>query len=178
MNKMYKQIVKLFTIFFLVIFLFGCSKTNLTNNKPIQRKQEKQSATTSDSVGLKLPAPIIINKTINNFYKIVKVVDGDTIDVNIDGKTERIRMIGVNTPETVDPRKPVECFGREASDKAKEWLSGQEIRLESDTTQTDRDKYNRLLRYAWRKDGLFYNLEIIKRGFAYGACRQFPPPVQ
>ncbi len=52
-------------------------------------------------------------------YAVVKVVDGDTVDVNIEGKVERLRLIGINTPETVDPRKPVECFGKEASNKAK-----------------------------------------------------------
>lgn len=109
-------------------------------------------------------APIEVEKT---FYKVVKVVDGDTIDVDVDGKVERLRLIGINTPETVDPRRPVECFGKEASDKAKEFLLGEEVELESDPTQTDRDKYGRLLRYVRTKEGFFYNLEIIKQGYAY-----------
>jgi micrococcal nuclease len=106
----------------------------------------------------------VIEKT---YYPVMKVVDGDTIDVQIDGKVERLRLIGINTPETVDPRKPVECFGKEASAKAKELLTGEEVELESDPTQDDRDKYGRLLRYVTTKDGLFYNLEIIRQGYAY-----------
>ncbi|TRZ78304.1 hypothetical protein D4R87_01005 [bacterium] len=59
----------------------------------------------------------------------------------MNGTNETIRMIGINTPETVDPRKPVECFGKEASNKAKELLSGQLVELESDTSQRERGVY-------------------------------------
>lgn len=100
-------------------------------------------------------------------YKVVRVVDGDTIDVNIDDKIQRIRMIGINTPESVDPRRQVECFGKEASDKAKEMLLDKNVVLEKDLTQDEKDKYGRLLRYVKTKEGLFYNLEIIKLGYAY-----------
>lgn len=102
-----------------------------------------------------------------NYYPVVKVVDGDTIDVEIDGAVERLRLIGINTPESVDPRKPVECFGIEASNKAKEMLMGRLVALESDPTQGERGKYGRLLRYVRTQDGLFYNLEIIKQGYAF-----------
>lgn len=115
-----------------------------------------------------LPEPEPVAATVEkNYYPVVKVVDGDTIDVSVDGKVERLRLIGINTPETVDPRKPVECFGKEASAKAKEFLAGEEVELEGDPTQDDRDKYGRLLRYVTTKDGFFYNLEIIKQGYAY-----------
>jgi len=102
-----------------------------------------------------------------DYYFVTKVVDGDTIDVRMGTTTERVRLIGINTPEVVDPRKPVECFGREASAKAHELLDKQKVYLEPDETQDNRDKYGRLLRYVWREDGLFYNLEIIKQGYAY-----------
>lgn len=101
------------------------------------------------------------------YYLVTKVVDGDTIDVLTGTTTERVRLIGINTPETVDPRKPVECFGREASQKAHEFLENQKVYLEPDETQDERDKYGRLLRYAWRADGVFYNREIIQQGYAY-----------
>ena len=106
-------------------------------------------------------------KEERDYFLVTKVVDGDTIDVMIGTTTERVRLIGINTPETVDPRKPVECFGREASAKAHELLDKQKVFLEADKTQDNRDKYGRLLRYARREDGLFYNLEIIKQGYAY-----------
>ena len=101
------------------------------------------------------------------YYTVTKVVDGDTIDVDINGTTERLRLIGIDTPEVVDPRKTVECFGFEASKKAGEILLNQKVRLESDPTQDDRDKYDRLLRYVYRADGLFYNQWMIANGYAH-----------
>lgn len=100
-------------------------------------------------------------------YNVVKVVDGDTIDVSINGETKRLRLIGINTPETVDPRTPVECFGKEASDKAKSLLTGKKVSLEADSTQGELDKYSRLLRYAFLEDGTNFNLYMIKEGYAY-----------
>ncbi|MEK9176337.1 MAG: thermonuclease family protein, partial [Patescibacteria group bacterium] len=79
----------------------------------------------------------------------------------------RLRLIGIDTPETVDPRKPVQCFGREASNKAKELLQGQFIFLESDETQGERDKYKRLLRYVFLPDGRNFNLLMISSGYAH-----------
>lgn len=101
--------------------------------------------------------------------KVVHVVDGDTIDFSIDGKTERVRVIGINTPETVDPRKSVECFGQEASRIAKLTLEvGTEVELEKDPTQGNRDKYNRLLRYVWTDDGIVdFGKVMISLGYAY-----------
>ena len=79
---------------------------------------------------------------------ITRVVDGDTVDVRVDGKVERIRIIGLDTPETVDPRKAVQCFGREASAHAKELLPlGTPVTLEADPTQDSRDKYGRMLAF-------------------------------
>lgn len=109
-----------------------------------------------------------------NFYSVVSVVDGDTFKVSIDGKTETLRLIGINTPETVDPRKPVECFGKEASNKAKQLLTGQKVRLEADPTQDDRDIYGRLLRYAWLEDGIFFNKAMISEGYAYEYTYKLP----
>ena len=105
--------------------------------------------------------------TEEKLYSVVKVIDGDTINVNIGGITETIRLIGINTPETVDPRKPVECFGIEASNKAKELLTNKKVRLEADPTQGERDKYDRLLRYIWLEDGTFFNKKMISDGYAY-----------
>ncbi len=101
------------------------------------------------------------------YYSIVKVVDGDTIVVSIDGKDETVRIIGINTPETVDPRKPVECFGKEASEKATTFLAGKIVSIERDETQDDRDKYNRLLRFVFLQDGTDYGKFMIENGFAY-----------
>jgi endonuclease YncB( thermonuclease family) len=101
------------------------------------------------------------------FYKVVKVVDGDTISVSMNGETVTVRLIGVDTPETVDPRKPVQCFGKEASDKAKEVLTGASVKLEQDETQGDKDIYNRLLRYVILEDGTNFDEMMIKEGYGH-----------
>ncbi len=111
-----------------------------------------------------------INKDFVGEYKVSRVIDGDTIEIE---GGERVRYIGIDTPETVDPRKPVQCFGVEASNKNKELVEGKTVRLEKDTT--DRDKYNRLLRYIWVGD-TFINLEMVKQGFAYSYS--YPPDIK
>ena len=104
---------------------------------------------------------------------VTHVVDGDTIDVRIAGVVEPVRLIGVNTPETVDPRKPVQCFGPEASAHTKALLPvGSPVYLERDAEA--RDKYGRLLAYVYRaSDGLFINLELVRAGF--GPVLQIAP---
>lgn len=93
------------------------------------------------------------------------VVDGDTVDVRIDGHTERVRLIGINTPETKAPRRPVECYGPEASALTTLLLpAGTGVRLERDAEA--RDDYGRLLAYVQRSDGLFVNLELVRQGAA------------
>lgn len=99
--------------------------------------------------------------------KVVNVVDGDTVDVLIDGQEARLRLIGLDTPETKDPRKPVQCYGKEASAQAEQLLAGENVLLESDPSQDERDRYDRLLRYVWLPDGRLYNLEMIDKGFAH-----------
>lgn len=95
------------------------------------------------------------------------VVDGDTLDVEVGGEVSRVRMIGVDTPETVRPNTPVECFGREASAFSKQLLTGQAVLLEEDPSQDSRDRYGRLLRFVWLADGRMANYELVAQGFAY-----------
>jgi len=98
----------------------------------------------------------------------MRVVDGDTVDVQLDnGLTERVRLIGIDTPEVVDPRKPVECFGREASAHAHELLDGQSVSLETDPSQGARDVYGRLLAYVWLPDGRNFGEVMTADGFAH-----------
>ena len=103
--------------------------------------------------------------------RVTKVIDGDTIRVRLGSKTETVRLIGVNTPETVAPNKPVECFGPEASARTKDLLGDDTVvRLERDATT--RDRYGRLLAYVYRvSDGLFINLSLIADG--YGKAMPF-----
>ncbi|ACZ43622.1 Micrococcal nuclease [Thermobaculum terrenum ATCC BAA-798] len=105
-------------------------------------------------------------KNLEGPYKVARVVDGDTIRVIINGEEETVRLIGIDTPETVDPRKPVECFGREASAAAKRMLEGKQVYLEEDPTQGKRDRYGRLLAYVW-VDHTLFNLWMIRQGYAH-----------
>jgi micrococcal nuclease len=98
--------------------------------------------------------------------RIVRVVDGDTVVARLSGGDEKVRLIGIDTPETVDPRKPVQCYGKEASNRTKALLPpGTAIRLERDVEA--RDRYGRLLAYVYRvSDGTFVNLALAEEGFA------------
>lgn len=107
------------------------------------------------------------------FYPVHQFYDGDTISATMDGKEEKIRLIGVDTPETQDPRKPVQCFGKAASNFTKELIGTNPVRLESDPTNTNRDRYNRLLRYVYLPDGRLVNVEIIRQGYGF-AYVSFP----
>jgi micrococcal nuclease len=100
-------------------------------------------------------------------YVVSRVVDGDTVDVERDGVVTRVRLIGVNTPETVDPRKEVECFGVEASDYTKKEIEGENVSLEGDDTQSTYDKYGRLLAYIYNEENEMLNRKLIGNGYAY-----------
>ena len=99
-------------------------------------------------------------------YLVTKVVDGDTIWVQRDGQQVKLRLIGIDTPETHDPRKPVQCFGEAAAAHAESMLAGRQVLLETDDSQGRLDKYGRELVYVW-VDGQLFNLEMIKAGFAH-----------
>ena len=106
--------------------------------------------------------------------RVLRVIDGDTIEVSLNGKEETVRLIGIDALEVIDPRKAVECFGKEASDKAKEVLNGKTITLESDPAQGNRDKYGRLLRYVFINE-LNINKLMISEGYAHEYTYQNNP---
>jgi micrococcal nuclease len=98
--------------------------------------------------------------------RVVRVVDGDTILVSVGGREERVRYIGVDTPETVKPGAPVECFGKRASARNRALVPpGARVRLVRDAEE--RDRYGRLLAYVYRaNDGLFVNAALVRDGYA------------
>lgn len=97
--------------------------------------------------------------------RVVSVTDGDTIAVEFpDHRRERVRIVGIDTPETVDPRKSVQCYGPEASARATALLSGRDVLLETKPDE-DRDKYGRLLRYV-RLNGVDIGAELVEEGYA------------
>ncbi|MEP7046752.1 MAG: thermonuclease family protein [Ilumatobacteraceae bacterium] len=106
------------------------------------------------------PAALVTNATM------VSVVDGDTIDVSIDGHRERVRLIGIDTPETKKPHTPVQCYGPEATKFTKSLLAtGTPLHLERDVVA--RDDYGRMLAYVYlAADGVFVNMSIIRHGYA------------
>lgn len=106
-------------------------------------------------------------------YKVSEFIDGDTIKVRMNGADETVRMIGVDTPETHDPRKSVQCFGVAAANFTKQLIGLMPVRLEADPTNTNRDRYNRLLRYVYLPDGTLVNAEIIRQGYGF-AYTGFP----
>jgi endonuclease YncB( thermonuclease family) len=109
-----------------------------------------------------IPAPTDVP-----LYAVVRIVDGDTVVVNVDGKNESVRMIGIETPELNDSRTGVQCFAKEASDRTKTLLTGKKVQLEKDPSQGDRDKYKRLLAHVFREDGVSINKTLISEGYAH-----------
>ncbi|MGW8184616.1 MAG: thermonuclease family protein [Candidatus Moraniibacteriota bacterium] len=191
--KKYKKVsivALLVMVVFLFVLVFGNSDSkdvenelaNLKNQTELLQKQleeeKKKSLETknlTEGEELKkeelkteeIKPPVEGKKKQEERFKVLNVVDGDTLAVEINGQKEVLRLIGINTPETVDPRKPVECFGNEASNKAKEILTGKMVKLEEDVTQGNLDKYNRLLRYVYLEDGTNFNKLMIEKGYAY-----------
>lgn len=102
-------------------------------------------------------------------YKVVRYSDGDTITIDMNGKHETIRFIGVDTPETHDPRKPVQCYGPAASAFTKNTLTaaGSKVRLGADSLSSNRDRYDRLLRYVYLPDGTLFNEKLIREGYGF-----------
>ncbi|MCX6726386.1 MAG: thermonuclease family protein [Candidatus Shapirobacteria bacterium] len=110
-----------------------------------------------NDVAIVIPTGVVNNKET---VEVIRVIDGDTIEI---AGGQKVRYIGVDTPETVDPKRPVGCFGKKASAKNKELVEGKTVELEKDVSNTD--KYGRLLRYVWVGDRMI-NEELITEGYA------------
>lgn len=108
-------------------------------------------------------------------YSVTRVIDGDTIDIAAPGGiVERVRFIGIDTPETVDPKKKVQCYGPEASAHMKALLEGKTVTLTSKPDE-DHDSYGRLLRYVFLETEDIGAL-MIREGYAVSLCHSFPHP--
>ncbi|MCK9360994.1 thermonuclease family protein [Patescibacteria group bacterium] len=117
------------------------------------------------------PTPLLREEmgdsTSTNAY-VSRAVDGDTLEAALDDGTEvKIRMLGVNTPESVDPRRPVECFGKEASKHTAELVAGKRVLLRADPQADEVDRYGRLLRNVYLEDGTDVNAVLVRDGYAY-----------
>lgn len=114
-----------------------------------------------------------IQQSSPGLYTVARFVDGDTIVVDMNGKDESVRMIGVDTPETHKPNTPVQCYGPAASAYTKNLIGKQKVRLEADPTNQNLDRYNRLLRYVYLPDGRLVEAELIQNGYGF-AYTSFP----
>jgi len=139
------------TIFSLVV-LMGFSLTKVW-----------QSVTNLEALGE-------VDESGREFVLVDRVVDGDTIELS-DGR--KVRYIGIDTPETKDPRKEIQCFGEEASAYNRDLVEGKVVAIEADVA--DKDQYDRLLRYVWLEDEMI-NKKLVAEGYAYASS--YPPNVK
>ena len=146
------------------LFVRDDNQKNLTQKKDEETKTlGEKPKVESGVVGESLLANEDIRKSPT--YKVLRVADGDTIHINYNGKDEKVRFIGLDTPETKDPRKPIQCFGREATAKMTELVENKKVRLEFDKTQGERDKYGRLLAFVYGEDNKNLAYEMIRQGY-------------
>jgi micrococcal nuclease len=143
-----------------ILFSFGKSKHPIISEPIISDTLPIASDTSSDELSDKNEESALV----------AYIVDGDTIELE---NGQRVRYIGIDTPESVDERTSVQCFGKEASKKNAELVLNKRVRLEKDVSETD--KYGRLLRYVY-VDDVFVNDFLVREGYAYAAS--FPPDVK
>lgn len=177
-------IVAFFTLFVGSAWVSGMTSPTKSQSTPQAIKQEdkvdfnESQAVKPSENPVASSMPFKAQTAPNNpnivLAKVIKVVDGDTIEVDLgSGNIKTVRYIGIDTPETVDPRKSVQCFGKEASAKNKELVGGGTVGLEKDISETD--KYGRLLRYVYMGD-LFINQLLVAEGYAYSSS--YPPDIK
>lgn len=152
-----KKLVWIILLILLTLFLFSKIAPTQVNQNTQPSPSVTQPTTTSTHPAVQL-------------VKVTRVVDGDTIEIE---GGQKVRYIGIDTPETVDPRKEVQCFGKEASAKNKQLVEGKEVSLEKDVSETD--KYGRLLRYVYLGK-IFVNDYLVREGYAHASS--YPPDVK
>jgi micrococcal nuclease len=155
-----------------LLTLAGCSASGLASPASPGASAATASpvAATPEGDG---PRPVGETETA----RVVRVVDGDTLIVDRGRGNERLRYIGIDAPESVTPDTPVEFMGKEASAANAALVGGATVVLEKDVSDTDR--FGRLLRYVWLRDGdswLFVDLELVRQGYAQVVT--FPPDVR
>lgn len=165
MNK--RKLIRLATVFAAGLVFMALQGLDIFHHEQASPAPVSATTTTVQTVQA--------SSTVETNALVVRDVDGDTIVVKLDGSNDevKIRLLGVDTPESVDPRKTVQCFGKEASKHTKELLEGKRIRLEEDPQADNVDKYGRLLRNVVMEDGTDFNASLVRDGFAH-AYLSFP----
>ena len=169
MSRYIKRVLSIVSLIVALFVLFG--EKNVATDMVDQLSTVVYTQVDTQNI---LATTTDVSTETRDVYVVSRVVDGDTIEVTKNGIKEKVRLIGVNTPETVDPRKKVECFGKEASAYAKEILINQKVTVVPDSTQDTRDRYGRLLAYVYREDGLFVNKHMIAEGYGYEYTYKVP----
>lgn len=183
-NKYFKQELSrkkialyfgILTIVFFVLFGITTDTTKVKQEQQENPQETSQQTETQEVKGEAIESPnpqekASSDETTLQGVKVTKVIDGDTI--GIEGGS-RVRYIGIDTPETVDPSSIVQCYGKEASNKNRELVEGKQVRLEKDVSETDR--YGRLLRYVYVGD-IFVNDYLVRQGFA--SASSYPPDIK
>jgi micrococcal nuclease len=147
----------------LLLILSACTQASESvTNTPVPTATASPNATGTASAAPGSPLETTLPTGLTE-AKVTRVVDGDTIHVDIAGQDFTVRYIGIDTPETVDPNRPVGCYGPEASVRNKELVHGQTVSLESDVE--DKDDFGRLLRYVWLGDEMV-NAVLVRDGYA------------
>jgi len=114
-----------------------------------------------------------LTSTQPGFYEVVYINDGDTITVRANNREDKVRFIGIDTPEKDHPSKPVQCYSYAATDYLTKLIGVSDVKLVADPTNSNRDRYDRLLRYVYLPDGTLVNAKMIEEGYAF-AYTSFP----
>jgi len=157
---------------FLLFFLVLLSTLLLSDFIPKSQENTQKKPVSAAPEDKKTPSSFIKENEETKLESILvkRVVDGDTIELETG---QKVRYIGIDTPETVDPRTTTQCFGKEATAKNRELVEGKKVRLEKDVSETD--KYGRLLRYVY-VDEIFVNETLVREGYAFSST--YPPDVK
>lgn len=174
LNRFSRQVKSLIQLIGLIVVLAGLVTVLYQSYRQGKSLDEIVKAVMASPQPSPLPTPQVI---LGNLEQVVveRVVDGDTIRLS-DGRT--LRYIGIDTPETVAPQKPVECFGKEASEFNSTLVAGKTVWLEKDISEVDR--YGRLLRYVYLDESASLSAQVnallVQQGFAYASS--YPPDVK
>ncbi|MEX0621581.1 MAG: thermonuclease family protein [Candidatus Woykebacteria bacterium] len=166
----------IFAIIFLVSYLLLYSPSFISNKVVQSGPTQNPSSAATSILENEKKQQVSKNQSGTEGVKVTRVVDGDTIEIETG---QKVRYIGIDTPETSDPRTGVQCFGKEATKKNRELVEGKRVRLEKDVSETD--KYGRLLRYIFvpspssGQDGLVSET-LVKEGFAFSS--PYPPDIK
>lgn len=163
---------KYIVLIFCILILSGCATGPQDSVQGIAESVKSNESELNNSVSEKPASESNEEESEQVEAQVIRVVDGDTVEVKIDGKESTVRLLLVDTPESVHPNEPVQPFGIEASDFGKKTLSGKTVKLQYDGPKWD--KYDRLLAYLW-VDGKNFNQLLVEEGLARVAYVYDPP---